>query len=884
MARSRKLVVQLVGDAKSLTRALDDVDNKLKKGSSGWMAAGKVAATAFAAAGVGVAAAVGVSVKAFADFEAALNESWAIMGDVSQEQKDKMSDAARAIAKETTFSAEQAASAFYFLASAGLSAEQSIAALPITAKFAQAGLLDLETATDLLVNGQIAMGLESENAAQNLANMTRVADVLTEANNLATGSVQEFAEALTNKAAGALRTMNKDLEEGVAVLMAFADRGVKGQVAGEKLSIFLRDTARAAARNTEEFAQFGVEIFDNEGKMKNLADVVAEFEQALAPMSDEQRAVTLETMGMTRSVGDIIRTLMGASGEIRTYEQQLRQAGGTTEEVADKQMQTFNAQMTLLKNNLMDIAIEIGSKIVPKLMPLVEWAQDKLPIAFAILKQVWNEDVEPVLKSIVAFAQTYVIPVLKDIAGWMLRNGDAVKIMVAIAIGALAALAAMWVTVKLAAVGSMVIQGAEMIIQTARYVALGIQATVTGARIVAAWVASTAKAIWAGAVQTAQMALMVAGWIRLQIQAWVSSARVAAAWVVQQVAAARSWAIQGALIAAAIAQWIRMGATAVVQGARIAASWVAQQVKAIASMGVQLAQMVLMGAKYVWLGIVALASAAQMALAWLIALGPIALIVIAVVALAAIIIANFDTIKKWVTDAWNWIWEKGKAVFEWFKNNWPLILAILTGPIGIAVFIITRYWQNIVDFVFMVIGWIADRIVWVRDTIINAFYTVYLIVAGIWDWIWDKIDTVAGWIGDRIDTVLGWVNDAIEAVNSIPGAGVIGGAVSFITGGQTGGVATSAGIAYLARGGMSPARGRDTVPAMLSPGEMVLTARQQKNLFDIASRGGAGGGGVYIDLSGAVISSETQFQDMVVRALRAAGSKGMPVTLQGRQL
>lgn len=885
MARSRKLVVQLVGDARSLTRALDSVENKLKKGESGWMAAGRVATMAFAAAGVGVAAAVGVSVKAFADFEAALNESWAIMGDVSQEQKDKMADAARAIAKETTFSAEQAASAFYYLASAGLTADQAISALPITAKFAQAGLFDLETATDLLVNSQIAMGLESENAAENLANMTRVADVLTEANNFATGSVQEFAEALTNKAAGALRAMNKDLEEGVAVLMAFADRGVKGQIAGEKLSILLRDTARAAARNSEEFAQFGVEIFDSSGKMKNLADVVGEFEDALGPMSDEQRATALETMGMTRSVGDIIRTLMGASGEIREYETQLRSAGGTTEEVADKQMQTFNAQMTLLKNNLMDIAIEIGSKIVPKLMPLVKWVSENLPVAFAIMRDVWVSDVEPVLRSILDFGEKYVLPILKEIGKWMLEHGTAVKVMVAIAIGALAGLSLMWISVKLAAVGSMAIQGADMIIHGLRYVKLGVQAAISGAKQVAAWVVSTAKALWAAAVQAAQMALLIGYWIRLKIQAALSAARVAAAWVMQQIAAAKSLAIQGALITAAILQWIKLGLTAVAQAARVAAAWVVQQVKALASIGLQIAQMVLLGAQYVWLGLVALASAAQMALAWLIALGPIALIVAAVIALAVIIIMNFDTIKKWVTDAWNWIWERGKAVFNWIRDNWPLLLAIITGPIGIAVLIVSRYWNTIWEHAAAIMNFIAGRVWWLRDAITGAFSWVYTVVSMIWDWIWDKIDTVAGWIGDRIDQVTGWVDDAIDAVNSIPGAGVIGGAVSFLTGGQTGGVATASGIAYLARGGLSPARGRDTVPAMLSPGEMVLTARQQKNLFDIATTGrGGGGGGIYIDLSGAVISTETQFQDMVVRALRAAGSKGMPVTLQGRQL
>ena len=33
-----------------------------------------------------------------------------------------------------------------------------------------------------------------------------------------------------------------------------------------------------------------------------------------------------------------------------------------------------------------------------------------------------------------------------------------------------------------------------------------------------------------------------------------------------------------------------------------------------------------------------------------------------------------------VVDAFNWVVDAAKAVFEWIADHWPLLLAILTGP------------------------------------------------------------------------------------------------------------------------------------------------------------------------------------------------------------
>lgn len=341
-------------DQKGLKRAQTALRN---------FASGAVKAAGAAVAGVGL---IGVqSVRSFADFDAQMTKSLAIMGDVSDTMRNEMSDAAREVAKTTTFSADQAAESFFFLASAGLDAEQSVAALPQVAAFAQAGMFDMATATDLATDAQSALGLASDDAQENLDNLTRVTDVFVKANTLANTSVQQISEALTNKAGAALRVVGKDVEEGAAVLALFADQGVKGAEAGEKLNVVLRDVPRAAARNSDAFRELGLDVLDADGNLRNMADIVDEFTEVLGPMSDAQAAATLENLGLTRSVGDAIKLLLDGGDSIREYESALRDAGGTTEEVAENQLETLSAKMELLRSRIADTGIAIGMALAP---------------------------------------------------------------------------------------------------------------------------------------------------------------------------------------------------------------------------------------------------------------------------------------------------------------------------------------------------------------------------------------------------------------------------------------------------------------------------------------------------------------------------------------
>ncbi|MFF9199956.1 phage tail tape measure protein [Streptomyces sp. NPDC014779] len=173
---------------------------------------------------------------------------------------------------------------------------------------------------------------------------------------------------------------------------------------------------------------------------------------------------------------------------------------------------------------------------------------------------------------------------------------------------------------------------------------LGVTATVTATRVVAGWVASGAAALRSAAVQVAA-ALRVAG----------------------------SWAM---MAARAVAAWTLMAARSVASAAIVAASWMGAALRGMITFAAQVlrtaavavAQFALMAAR-------AIAWAAIMAAQWLIAMGPVGWIIAAVIALAALIIANWDKISAWTSQAWDWIWSKIQQVGQMIVNfflNWTL--------------------------------------------------------------------------------------------------------------------------------------------------------------------------------------------------------------------
>lgn len=174
-------------------------------------------------------------------------------------------------------------------------------------------------------------------------------------------------------------------------------------------------------------------------------------------------------------------------------------------------------------------------------------------------------------------------------------------------------------------------------------------------------------------------------------------------------------------------------------------------------------------------------AAGAAAIATIAAAAPFILLAAAIAAFALLVINHWDTIKAATLAVFNFIKDTISGVISWVANNWPLLLAILTGPIGLAVYFIVQHWETIKNGVTAVKDWIVEKFNAVKDFIGGLPGKFAEAARGLWDWITSGISAAVGWAIERI-------NDLIRAYNRIPVAPDI----PTIGGGKSGGVARKA--------------------------------------------------------------------------------------------
>lgn len=236
------------------------------------------------------------------------------------------------------------------------------------------------------------------------------------------------------------------------------------------------------------------------------------------------------------------------------------------------------------------------------------------------------------------------------------------------------------------------------------------------------------------------------------------------------------FAIVGAIILASyVPAWYAAGTAAVASATAQVWAWVTTRTEAVVSIATSVAGLLAMAGGWVITAAAAMASALIIAAAWLISLGPIALVIVAVIAIGAALILlwqNSQTFRDIVTGVWNVVWGAIKFVWDWIKGNWPLLLGILTGPIGLAVVEIVKHWDTIKGGVSAVKDWIVARFNDVVGFITGLPGRISGAASGMWDGIKNAFRDAIDWIIDKWNGL----QFSIPGVDThIPGVGSIGG-------------------------------------------------------------------------------------------------------------
>lgn len=318
------------------------------------------------------------AVREFSEFDKAMTNSLSIAQGVTPRIRKQMEDTAMAMAEQGVFSAKELADAYYQLISAGFKLQDSLKSIQVVSDFATAGQMNLEQATKMLAKATFAMGMEGKTAAETEKNMTRVADVLAQGANMVTANIQEMTEALVNAAAPAAKLLGMSIEETVAALQVYIQKGSSMATASEHLAIGLRLTQQAFAKHSKDWIAMGktmginMNIYDRvTGKIKPFADIVDVLSQALTNLSDRERTIALEALGFEALQQRAILPLIGMAAQMRKNEQELKKTG-EAHRIAQVQLTSFDAATKRLLHTWQNVKIELGREVAPALMQLAD--------------------------------------------------------------------------------------------------------------------------------------------------------------------------------------------------------------------------------------------------------------------------------------------------------------------------------------------------------------------------------------------------------------------------------------------------------------------------------------------------------------------------------
>lgn len=100
-------------------------------------------------------------------------------------------------------------------------------------------------------------------------------------------------------------------------------------------------------------------------------------------------------------------------------------------------------------------------------------------------------------------------------------------------------------------------------------------------------------------------------------------------------------------------------------------------------------------------------------------IGGVGLAIVALIAVGYLIMTHWQTIKDFFVQVWWAIQAAVDAFVNWLKNNWPLVLGILTGPFGLMVAMIVKHWDAVLAFIKSIPGKIGSFFSGIGDTLYN---------------------------------------------------------------------------------------------------------------------------------------------------------------------
>lgn len=305
--------------------------------------------------------------KTGAEFESAMSKVSALSGATGKDLS-MLEKAAREMGRTTRYGSTEAANALSYMSLAGWDTQQMVKGLKPVLNLASAGQMDLAQASDIVTDMMSMFGLEAEQAG-------RATDVFAVAQANSNTTVSQLGEAL-KKSGSAAAAAGQSLEDTSAVLGVLANNGIKGSEAGTALNAMFRDLQAAAVDGKVAIGDTSVAVYDANGNMRSMVDIIADVEKATEGMTQEQKHNALASIFQQRSLKGMNTLLNSGSGELKKLQGELNNSTGAAQTMADEMDNNLKGSFMKLKSAVEDIGIAISQMTSGPLKAIVDWAKD----------------------------------------------------------------------------------------------------------------------------------------------------------------------------------------------------------------------------------------------------------------------------------------------------------------------------------------------------------------------------------------------------------------------------------------------------------------------------------------------------------------------------
>lgn len=371
--------------ADKLDNSLEEVESSAKKADDGFTmfkaTLANLAADAIMRAVDGIKNLVGNVIELGQNFTSTMSEVSAISG-ATGEDFEKLEACAREYGATTVFSASNAAEALKYMSLAGWDADQSTSALGGVLNLAAASGMELGAASDMVTDYLSAFAMEAGDAAY-------FADLLSYAQSHSNTTAEALGEAYKNCAAN-LNAAGQDVETVTSLLEGMANQGYKGSEAGTAMAAIMRDITNGMKDGAIKIGETSVAVMDAQGNFRDLTDILTEVEAATNGMGDAERAVALSSTFTADSTNGLNLILNEGMDNIAGYEEELRGASGSAEEMANIMNDNLSGDVAAMNSAFEELGLKIYDALESKLragvqfitngvIPAIEWLGGHIP-------------------------------------------------------------------------------------------------------------------------------------------------------------------------------------------------------------------------------------------------------------------------------------------------------------------------------------------------------------------------------------------------------------------------------------------------------------------------------------------------------------------------